>query len=73
MNHPDHRTCTEMTLHETPEAATVKSRIMMVDDHPIVREGMAQFLNAQPDLHLCCQASDVLEALARMPLCNPAL
>ena len=62
-----------MTLHETPQAATVKSRIMMVDDHPIVREGMAQFLNAQPDLHLCCQAGDVHEALARMPLCNPAL
>ena len=30
-----------------------KTRIMMVDDHPIVREGMAQFLNAQPDLLLC--------------------
>ena len=62
-----------MTLHETPQAATVKSRIMMVDDHPIVREGMAQFLNAQPDLHLCCQAGDVHEALALMPSCNPAL
>lgn len=62
-----------MTLHETPQAATVKSRIMMVDDHPIVCEGMAQFLNAQPDLHLCCQAGDVHEALALMPSCNPAL
>ena len=62
-----------MTLHETPQAATVKSRIMMVDDHPIVCEGMAQFLNAQPDLHLCCQTGDVHEALALMPSCNPAL
>ena len=62
-----------MTLHEIPQAATVKSRIMMVDDHPIVCEGMAQFLNAQPDLHLCCQAGDVHEALALMPSCNPAL
>ena len=62
-----------MTLHETPQAATVKSRIMMVDDHPIVCEGMAQFLNAQPDLHLCCQAGDVHEALTLMPSCNPAL
>ena len=73
MNHPDHRTFPDMTLHETPQAAIVKSRIMMVDDHPIVREGMAQFLDAQPDLHLCCQAGDVHEALALMPSCNPAL
>lgn len=46
---------------------------MMVDDHPIVREGMSLFLNAQPDLHLCCEASNALEALELMPLCNPAL
>lgn len=60
-------------MHKTTMAATAKSRIMMVDDHPIVREGMAQFLNAQPDLDLCGHASDVGEALENMPLCNPAL
>ena len=58
---------------ETLQAGVVKSRIMMVDDHPIVREGMALFLNAQPDLHLCCEAGNALEALERMPSCNPAL
>jgi DNA-binding NarL/FixJ family response regulator len=36
----------------------------MVDDHPIVREGMALFLNSQPDLSLCHQAGTVSEALA---------
>lgn len=43
-----------------------KTRILMVDDHPIVREGMALFLNAQPDLHLCCEAADAGQALAAM-------
>ena len=52
---------------------TEKTRIMMVDDHPIVREGMAQFLNAQPDLHLCCEAGSSQEAHALMPSCDPAL
>lgn len=37
---------------------------MMVDDHPIVREGMALFLNSQPDLDLCYQAATTAEALA---------
>jgi len=73
MNYPEQRSFRDINMHETPLAATVKSRIMMVDDHPIVREGMAQFLNAQPDLDLCCQASNVCEALESMPLCNPAL
>ena len=73
MNRPDNDTVGDLTSHKTLLEASGKRRIMMVDDHPIVREGMAQFLNAQPDLHLCCQAENVHEALARMPLCNPAL
>jgi hypothetical protein len=51
-NYPDHQTLRDMNMHATPLVAAVKSRIMMVDDHPIVHEGMAQFLNAQPDLDL---------------------
>lgn len=50
-----------------------KARILMVDDHPIVREGMVQFLNIQDKLHLCCQASNGKEALAAMSTCNHAL
>ena len=50
-----------------------KARILMVDDHPIVREGMAQFLNLQDNLHLCCQASNAQEALDAMSACNHAL
>lgn len=47
--------------------------ITLVGDHPIVREGMAQFLNAQPDLHLCCEAGDVREVLMLLPSCSSAL
>jgi DNA-binding NarL/FixJ family response regulator len=45
----------------------------MVDDHPIVREGMAQFLNLQENLHLCCQASNADEALSAMSACDHAV
>ena len=47
-----------------------KARILMVDDHPIVREGMAQFLNLQDSLLLCCQASNAKEALDAMSTCG---
>lgn len=47
-----------------------KARILMIDDHPIVREGMAQFLNFQDSLHLCCQAANTREALAAMAACR---
>jgi len=47
-----------------------KTRILMVDDHPIVREGMAQFLNVHEDMHLCCQAGTAEEALVAMSSCR---
>ncbi len=56
------------TVHEGE-----KTRILMVDDHPIVREGMALFLNAQPDLDLCCEAANAEEAMAELATCKPAL
>lgn len=48
-------------------------RILIVDDHPIVREGMTRFLNQQDGLHLCCEASNGEEALAAMSACDHAL
>ena len=50
-----------------------KARILMVDDHPIVREGMALFLNAQADLHVCCEAGNTEEAMAAFAAYHPAL
>lgn len=47
-----------------------KTRILMVDDHPLMREGMAQFLNLQDNLLLCCQASNAQEALEAMRTCD---
>lgn len=37
-------------------------RVVLADDHPIVREGLTQLLNAQPDIRVVGQASDGEEA-----------
>src|SRR5271167_1743447 len=46
-------------------ASAGKKRIFIVDDHPIVREGLAQFLGQQKDLSVCGQAEGGKAALAQ--------
>jgi DNA-binding NarL/FixJ family response regulator len=41
-----------------------KARIMIVDDHPIVRHGIAQLLNGQTDMEVVAEAEDA-ESAAR--------
>ena len=40
------------------------TRILLVDDHPLLRQGLAQILAAEPDFEIAGQASDAEEALA---------
>ncbi len=47
-----------------PKAESKVSRILIVDDHPIVREGLAMHLAAQTDLEISGQADDLPSALA---------
>lgn len=38
--------------------------VLIVDDHPILRDGIAQLIDREPDLETCAQAGGVDEALA---------
>ena len=40
-----------------------RARIMIVDDHPAVREALVSRIGRQPDLEVCGEAADVSEAL----------
>ncbi|MCZ2830326.1 response regulator transcription factor [Modestobacter sp. VKM Ac-2986] len=40
------------------------TRVLVVDDHPVVRGGLVGWLAAQPDLDVVAEAGDGLEALA---------
>jgi DNA-binding NarL/FixJ family response regulator len=50
---------------------TAKKRIYIVDDHPMIREGTAKVINAEPDLVLCGAVATAAEALAGIPKAKP--
>ena len=43
--------------------AVHKSTVMLVDDHALLRTGVANIINQEPDLHVVAQASNGLEAI----------
>ena len=51
--------------------AAFKIRVFVVDDHPMVRTGLAAAIGAQPDLELVGEAEDGREALSLIPLLQP--
>src|SRR5215831_19489609 len=49
---------------EPPITSMRKGRIFIVDDHPLVREGLTNLINGQSDLVVCGEAKDSAEAIA---------
>jgi DNA-binding NarL/FixJ family response regulator len=49
------------------------TRILLVDDHPIVRHGMAQLINEEPDLEVCGEAGAAGEAMTLVEETDPHL
>jgi DNA-binding NarL/FixJ family response regulator len=46
-------------------------RILSVDDHPLLREGLATIINSQPNMELVGQAANAQEALQQFRLHQP--
>jgi len=57
-----------MTAVTEPAVAT---RVFLLDDHEVVRRGVADLLEAEPDLRVVGEASTAAEALARVPAARP--
>ena len=56
---------------KSPAAAPAKAKVLIVDDHPVVREGLAMHLATQPDLEMCGEAEDLPGALALLVSARP--
>ena len=53
------------------EVKTGKAKVLLVDDHPIVRQGLGQLINEEADLAICAEAEDFNAALAALDTSNP--
>ncbi len=49
------------------------TRILVVDDHPIMRAGLAQLIGEEPDLAVCGEAADAHGALEAVETLQPDL
>ncbi len=53
--------------------ANAQTRILIVDDHPMMRQGLAQLVNNEPDLAVCCEVENAYQALAAIDKDRPNL
>ncbi|HWW02849.1 MAG TPA: response regulator transcription factor [Candidatus Acidoferrum sp.] len=55
------------------ETASAKHRLLIVDDHPLFREGLRQIIERDPDLTVCGETATAAEALNAIPQIHPDL
>jgi DNA-binding NarL/FixJ family response regulator len=62
----------EAPLRSEPAARDLAKRhVMIVDDHPIVRQGLRRLIENESDLAVCCEAESTSEAKACLRRCTP--
>lgn len=60
-----------VTTGATQFGAARPARVLVVEDHPIVRERLAELIGREPDMVVCGEAEDVRGALERVEALRP--
>jgi DNA-binding NarL/FixJ family response regulator len=58
---------------KTKRPSPQRKRILIVDDHPLMREGVAQWIQRAPDLEVCGETESASQALSLAQKCRPDL
>jgi len=60
-----------MSTNSKIENHPAKKKILVVDDHPIVRQGLALLINREPDLVVCGEAEEAMSAMQLLASTEP--
>jgi DNA-binding NarL/FixJ family response regulator len=60
-----------MSPREAAAPAIARATVLVVDDHLLVRTGVAKIISHEPDLHVIAEAANGLEAVAAFELYRP--
>jgi DNA-binding NarL/FixJ family response regulator len=60
-----------MVCETAAAPVAARSTVFIVDDHPIVRQGLALLINREPDLQVCGDAADANSALRLIEATKP--
>ena len=63
----------ESSVMKVPKKPAAKMRLVILDDHPMMREGLAQLINNEPDLTVCGEAGTGAEGLELVEKLKPDL
>src|SRR5438128_632598 len=55
------------------EPTPLRKRILLVDDHPFMRVGLASLIDRQPDMMVCGEAGDPAQAFSALAKSKPDL
>jgi DNA-binding NarL/FixJ family response regulator len=64
---------TQHDSSRSPLAPKQKRRLLLVDDHPILRQGLAEMVNHEADLTVCGTAENLSQALDQIEKLKPDL
>lgn len=56
-----------------PSGPTARAQVLVVDDHPIVREGLMRVIDATSDLRICAHAESIPQALEAVEKAKPVM
>jgi DNA-binding NarL/FixJ family response regulator len=62
-----------MSTLTTPDRAaqSTKKNVLVVDDHPLLRQGLALLINQQQDMQVCGEAEEAHAAMQAVTQCRP--
>jgi DNA-binding NarL/FixJ family response regulator len=55
------------------EKYPVKIRILILEEHPLLRHGIADYVNSQPDMMVCGETDNIRGARQKIEECKPQL